>query len=120
MKEARSAGSIAMSYIQSGTAAGQFLSVYVTARNTSTPTGTMETPVLVWRLIRPPRLAREHRASALGKATTALQFATLFGVVLGLGHVVPLIGAALVGVAAGTAYAIDELTDVGHRARRTT
>src|SRR5438477_2230755 len=50
----------------------------------------METPVLVWRLIRPPRLAREHRASALGKATTALQFATLFGVVLGLGHVVPL------------------------------
>jgi uncharacterized repeat protein (TIGR01451 family) len=41
------AGSIGMSYIQSGTLARQFMSVYATGRNSSDPAGTMETPVLV-------------------------------------------------------------------------
>jgi hypothetical protein len=39
-------GDIGMSYMQSGTAPGQFLSVYVTGRTPSDAPGTMETPVL--------------------------------------------------------------------------
>jgi hypothetical protein len=41
-----SQGSIGISYMQAGKAAGQFLSVYVTGRTPSDPAGTMETPVL--------------------------------------------------------------------------
>jgi hypothetical protein len=40
-------GDIGMVFMQSGTAAGQFLSVYATGRNLSDPAGTMETPALV-------------------------------------------------------------------------
>jgi hypothetical protein len=40
-------GDIGMSFMQSGTAAGQFMSVYVTGRTSDDPAGTMETPVLV-------------------------------------------------------------------------
>jgi hypothetical protein len=40
-------GDIGMSYMQSGTAPGQFLSVYVTGRTPSDAPGTMEAPVLV-------------------------------------------------------------------------
>jgi hypothetical protein len=39
-------GDIGMSYMQSGTGPGQYLSVYVTGRTKSDPLGTMETPVL--------------------------------------------------------------------------
>jgi hypothetical protein len=42
-----SAGVIGMSFMKSGTAAGQFVSVYVTGRTPADPSGTMETPVLV-------------------------------------------------------------------------
>jgi hypothetical protein len=40
-------GDIGMSFMQSGTAPGQFLSVFVTGRTTADAPGTMETPVLV-------------------------------------------------------------------------
>ncbi len=40
-------GDIGMSFIQSGTSSGQFMSVYVAARLAADPPGTMETPVLV-------------------------------------------------------------------------
>jgi hypothetical protein len=40
-------GQIGMSFISSGTAPGQFASVFVTGRTPSDPVGTMETPVLV-------------------------------------------------------------------------
>ncbi len=42
-----SSGDIGMSYNASGTGQGQYLSVYVTGRTPSDPSGTMETPVLV-------------------------------------------------------------------------
>jgi hypothetical protein len=41
-----SAGDFGMTYMMSGTGAGQFLSMYVTGRTPSDPAGTMETPVL--------------------------------------------------------------------------
>jgi len=41
------AGTIGMSFIQSGTASGQFMSVYVTGRLPTDPLGTMETPQIV-------------------------------------------------------------------------
>jgi hypothetical protein len=41
------AGDIGMTYMQSGTGAGQFLSMYVTGRTPFDPAGTMEAPVLV-------------------------------------------------------------------------
>jgi hypothetical protein len=40
-------GDIGMTFMQSGTAAGQFMSVYVTGRTATDAAGTMETPVLV-------------------------------------------------------------------------
>jgi hypothetical protein len=40
-------GDIGMSFMQSGTGAGQFMSVYVTGRKRDDPAGTMQTPVLV-------------------------------------------------------------------------
>ncbi|MHB1423964.1 MAG: autotransporter outer membrane beta-barrel domain-containing protein [Gemmataceae bacterium] len=40
-------GDLGMSFMQSGTGPGQYLSVYVTGRTPSDPLGTMETPVLV-------------------------------------------------------------------------
>jgi hypothetical protein len=40
-------GDIGMSFMQSGTGAGQFMSVYVTGRNAGDTAGTMQTPVLV-------------------------------------------------------------------------
>lgn len=40
-------GTIGMSYIQSGTGAGQFMSTYVTGRTATDAPGTMEAPVLV-------------------------------------------------------------------------
>ncbi|MBO0699415.1 MAG: hypothetical protein J2P46_13550, partial [Zavarzinella sp.] len=40
-------GDIGMTYLQSGTGANQFVSMYVTGRRAGDPAGTMETPVLV-------------------------------------------------------------------------
>ena len=40
-------GDIGMTFMDSGTAAGQFMSMYVTGRTPADPIGTMETPVLV-------------------------------------------------------------------------
>jgi hypothetical protein len=40
-------GDIGMTYIQSGTGSGQFMSMYVTGRTPAEPAGTMATPVLV-------------------------------------------------------------------------
>jgi hypothetical protein len=42
-----SSGKIGMSYIWSGTGAGQYMSMYVTGRTPRDPAGTMQTPVLV-------------------------------------------------------------------------
>ncbi|MBI3838665.1 MAG: PKD domain-containing protein, partial [Planctomycetia bacterium] len=42
-----SSGDIGMTYLQSGTAAGKYMSMYITGRRASDPAGTMETPVLV-------------------------------------------------------------------------
>ena len=41
------AGDIGMTYLQSGTGAGQYMSMYVTGRNAADAAGTMQTPVLV-------------------------------------------------------------------------
>jgi uncharacterized repeat protein (TIGR01451 family) len=41
------AGNIGMTFMDSGTGSGQYMSVYVTGRTSSDATGTMETPVLV-------------------------------------------------------------------------
>jgi hypothetical protein len=45
--DVNSAGALGMSFMDSGTAAGQFLSMYVTGRAASDPSGTMQTPVRV-------------------------------------------------------------------------
>ncbi len=42
-----SSGDIGMTYIQSGTGTGQFMSMYITGRNAGDPAGTMQAPVLV-------------------------------------------------------------------------
>ncbi len=42
-----SQGAMGMSFIQSGTSSGQFMSMYVTGRLASDPAGTMEKPILV-------------------------------------------------------------------------
>jgi hypothetical protein len=42
-----SRGDIGMTYLQSGTGTGQFMSMYITGRNSGDAAGTMQTPVLV-------------------------------------------------------------------------
>jgi hypothetical protein len=59
-------GDFGMTYMQSGTAAGQFMSMYVTGRTPSDAAGTMETPVLVQAgLQNYTDFANPHRAGDL-------------------------------------------------------
>lgn len=69
-----------------------------------------EAPLLLWEATHRARAAadEERRALPLGKLTTTLQFTALLFVLLRIPHLVPVIGAAAVGGAAGLAYAVRE------------
>jgi phosphatidylglycerophosphate synthase len=68
----------------------------------------IEAPLLLWEVTHRARTEGERRALPLGKITTTLQFVALLFVLLRIPHLVPMLGAAATGVAAGLTYAVRE------------